>query len=712
MCDNRSLAFSFSPAHWRAARLRPRIRPAGSPRQRVAAAAAEPGNWLVAGHDFGDTRFSPLRAIDEQNVGRAGARVVLRLRHSSRPGSDAGRCGRRALHDQCLEQGAGVSRGHRRTAVAVRSQGPGRGGRAHLLRRRQSRRRGLQGRVYVGTLDGRLIALDAKSGKPAWSVLTVDPHRPYAITGVPLVAQGKVIIGNAGAEYGVRGYVTAYDARTGKQAWRFFVVPGNPALGFENEQMRRAAQTWSGEWWKDGGGGTVWNSFSYDPELGLVYMGTGNASPWSGPVEGGERGDALYTASIVAVHVDNGRYAWHYQTTPGDVWDYDADQSLTLATLRIDGKSTQGPHAGQQERLLLRARSGHGRAAVGEEVRAGQLGQGRRPQSPDARRWCRTRTTIRPASCGSACPAGSAVTTGSRCPSARIPGWSTSRRRRRRSRSSRTRTSSPSPSASTWASTSRKPACRRTRRSRPRCWRASRGSCPPGIRSPGTRSGAPIMPGPWNGGLLSTAGNLVFQGTAAGEFVAYRASDGAKLWSFPAQTGIIAAPMTYTVDGRQYVSVVVGWGGVFPLVTGELAYKSGRLPNRSRVLTFALDGKAALPAVERRPSRRDSRRRRRRSSRRRGWPRAPSSTRATAAAATAMRRIRAGSSPTCATARRCRTTNVARGRAAGRARRARHDRLRAEPGRGTPRGDPQLPDFARPAKLRRREGQGRTGAVN
>ena len=159
------------------------------------------------------------------------------------------------------------------------------------------------------------------------------------------------------------------------------------------------------------------------------------------------------------------------------------------------------------------------------------------------------------------------------------------------------------------------------------------------------------MPGPWNGGLLSTAGNLVFQGTAAGEFIAYRASDGAKLWSFATQTGVIAAPMTYTVDGRQYVSVLVGWGGVFPLVAGELAYKSGRLPNRSRLLTFALDAKATLPAATR-PREEIPVAAARRSSRRRGWPRAPSTTRATAAAATAMRRTRAGWFRTCATARR------------------------------------------------------------
>jgi quinohemoprotein ethanol dehydrogenase len=450
------------------------------------------------------------------------------------------------------------------------------------------------GRVYFGTLDGRLLALDAPTGKLVWSVLTVDRHRPYAITGVPLVAGGNVIIGNAGAEFGVRGYVTAYEARTGKRKWRFYTVPGNPAHGFESEAMKRAARTWTGEWWKDGGGGTVWNSLSYDPELGLVYFGTGNAAPWSGPLEGGDRGDALYTSSIVAVHVADGSYAWHYQTTPADVWDYDADQTLTLATLMIGGRErkvvmqaakngffyvldrTSGELLSAKNFVPVNWAKGvdlkSGRPEVNPEAhydRTGKLWLGM-PGGLGGHNWQpmsfspQTGLVYIPAQelpfpflkdkdfkpdtvglnmgvdfVNTSLPDDPKIRAGAL---AGLKGF-----------------------LSAWD-----PVAGRE------VWRAEHA-------------------GPWNGGLLSTAGNLVFQGTASGELVAYRASDGVQLWSFPTQTGVIAAPMTFRVDGRQYVTVLAGWGGVFPLVAGDLAFKSGRLPNRSRVLTFSLDGTASLP---------------------------------------------------------------------------------------------------------------------
>jgi PQQ-dependent dehydrogenase (methanol/ethanol family) len=170
------------------------------------------------------------------------------------------------------------------------------------------------GRIYVGTLDGRLVALDAATGKPVWVQLTVDRNQRYAITGAPRVVQGKVLIGNAGSEYGVRGYISAYDAETGALLWRFHTVPGDPAKGFENEAMERAAKTWKGQWWKMGGGGTVWETIAYDPKLDLVYFGTGNGVPWSRKLRSPGGGDNLYIASIVALKAATGEYAWHYQT--------------------------------------------------------------------------------------------------------------------------------------------------------------------------------------------------------------------------------------------------------------------------------------------------------------------------------------------------------------------------------------------------------------
>jgi len=195
-----------------------------------------------------------------------------------------------------------------------------------------------KGRLFLGTLDGRLVAIDAATGKPVWSVQTTDRSLPYTITGAPRVVKGKVIIGNGGAEYGVRGYVTAYDAETGEQAWRFYTVPGNPADGFESDAMKKAAETWFGEWWKGGGGGTVWDAIVYDPELDLLYIGVGNGSPWNHRQRSEGKGDNLFLSSIVALRPDTGEYVWHYQTTPGETWDYTATQPIILADLTINGE--------------------------------------------------------------------------------------------------------------------------------------------------------------------------------------------------------------------------------------------------------------------------------------------------------------------------------------------------------------------------------------
>ena len=179
------------------------------------------------------------------------------------------------------------------------------------------------GKVYIATLDGRLIALDAGSGAKVWEIDTlIDHDRQYTITGAPRAASGKIYIGNGGAEYGVRGYVTAYDAETGEQAWRFFTVPGNPAEPFEHPEMELAAETWKGgEWWEIGGGGTVWNSIVYDPDFNNVYLGVGNGTPWTRVIRSPGGGDNLFLSSIVALDADTGEMKWYYQTTPGDNWD-------------------------------------------------------------------------------------------------------------------------------------------------------------------------------------------------------------------------------------------------------------------------------------------------------------------------------------------------------------------------------------------------------
>jgi quinohemoprotein ethanol dehydrogenase len=198
------------------------------------------------------------------------------------------------------------------------------------------------GKIFTATWEGRLIALNAKTGKQIWSVLTIDPDKQMSITGAPKAFAGKVVIGNGGSEAAPnRGYVSAYDAETGKLVWRFFIVPGNPANGFENKAMAMAAKTWTGEWWKYGGGGNAWHGFTYDAELHTLYIGTGNGGPWNPKVRSEKGGDNLFLSSIVALNPDDGTYKWHYQTTPGDAWDYNSNMDIVLATLKINGVDTK-----------------------------------------------------------------------------------------------------------------------------------------------------------------------------------------------------------------------------------------------------------------------------------------------------------------------------------------------------------------------------------
>lgn len=302
-------------------------------------AAKSSEEWLTTGRDYAETHYSPLAQIDASNVGRLGVAWTFDT------GSFRG-----------LEATPLVSDGvlYATTSWSVVFALDARTGALRWrwdpqVDRAQGKRaccdvvnRGValyQGKVYVGVLDGRLAALDARDGKVLWQVQTTDENEAYTITGAPRVVKGKVIIGNGGAELGVRGYVSAYDADTGQMAWRFYTVPGDPAKPFENPAMESAAKTWTGEWWKFGGGGTVWDGMAYDPDADLLYVGTGNGSPWNRDVRSPGGGDNLYLSSILALRPDTGALAWHYQTTPGDSWDYTAVQPLLLADLTIEGRA-------------------------------------------------------------------------------------------------------------------------------------------------------------------------------------------------------------------------------------------------------------------------------------------------------------------------------------------------------------------------------------
>ena len=546
-------------------------------------AGRQTGDWLTHGLNYAETRFSPLKQITAANVKDLGLAwsfdtettrgleatpiVVNRVIYTTGSWSivyaiDAksgkllwkwdpqvpGHYGQKACCDV-------VNRG-----VAV-----------------------YRGKVYVGVLDGRLVALNAETGKVVWQVNTVDQNQAYTITGAPRVVKGKVIIGNGGAEFGVRGYVSAYDAETGEQAWRFYTVPGDPSKPFESEAMERAAKTWNGEWWTYGGGGTAWDSFAYDADLDLLYVGTGNGSPWNQQIRSPGGGDNLYLSSILALRPDTGKLVWYYQTTPGESWDFTATQHMILADLEIQGRSRKVLMQAPKNGFFYVLDRATGELISAEPIVPISWAKGidkktGRPIENPASRYKEGMAFMKPGPLG----------------------------------------------AHNWQPMSYDPETRlvyipaqdtifiyateKGFQFRPGTWNT-------GVDFGLFKEPQPPQPGAfllawdpvnqkerwrvpyksmWNSGTLSTAGNLVFQGTADGRFVAYSADRGEKLWEVAVGTGVIASPVTYQVDGVQYVSVMAGWGGAYALVGGS-ATGAVRVPGR--LLTFALNAKTPLPEI-------------------------------------------------------------------------------------------------------------------
>ena len=446
-----------------------------------------------------------------------------------------------------------------------------------------------EGKVFVASYDGRLIALDAATGKVTWEKDTIiDRKFSYTITGAPRVFKGNVIIGNGGGEYGVRGYITAYDAKSGAQKWRWFTVPGDPSKPFEDESMAKAAKTWdpAGKWWEAGGGGTAWDAMAFDPELNLMYIGTGNGSPWQRDKRSPAGGDNLYLASIVALNPDTGKYVWHYQQTPGDNWDYTSTQPMILADLTLEGKPRKvilhapkngfffvidrvtGQFISAKNFVDVNWASGYdknGRPIETAIARAGDRPREIIPSAFGARNW--HSMSFNPSTGLVYMPVQGVPLTlmdnkdwkfnGDRPgePHSNM-GWNTGK-----FANVEAPTSKPFGRLIAWDPVKQQAA-----------WTKEQIS-------------------PWNGGTLTTAGNLVFQGTADGRFIAYNATTGEQLWEAPTGTGVIAAPSTYLVDGKQYVSIAVGWGGVY-----GLAQRATDRQGPGTVYTFAVGGKAPAPA--------------------------------------------------------------------------------------------------------------------
>lgn len=562
---------------------------------RLKGADSEPAMWMTHGRTYSEQRFSPLSKIDDGNVGGLGLAWSVDLETSR--GVEA---------TPIVVDGVMYTTSAWSILYAVDAKTgallwkfdpevPREWG-VHACCDVVNRGAAVwQGKVFIGTIDGRLISLDAESGAVLWSVNTIDRDQPYTITGAPRIIKGKVLIGNGGAEFGVRGYISAYAAEAGTLDWRFYTVPGNPAEGFENASMEKAAATWNGEWWKLGGGGTVWDSMAYDPDLNLLYIGVGNGSPWNQRIRSPGGGDNLFLSSVVALNPDTGDYVWHYQTTPGETWDYTATQHIILADIEIDGAIRkvlmQAPKNGffyVLDRKTGELISAENYVPINWATHV-DLETGRPVETPTARYPDGQASLTLPGPYGGHNwhPMSYSAATGLvYIPALEIPYLYSDDSNMDRPRGT-WNLGVNAVMAALPTEAAQRAAIKPLLKGHLAAWDPVRQKEVWRVQHKG----------PWNGGVLSTGGNLVFQGTADGRFVAYRADSGEVLWSSPTHTGVVAAPMAYEIDGEQYVTVMAGWGGAFALVAGYFVQPES-LPNLSRILTFKLGGKEQLPIEE------------------------------------------------------------------------------------------------------------------
>lgn len=534
---------------------------------RNADAPANVGDWMSYSRTWDEQRFSPLDQINDGNVGQLGLAwyddlETLRGVQASPIVVDG------VLYNISIYNIVTAYDG--KTGEKLWTYDPDVGAEWARLACCGPSARGLaawNGKIYIGALDGRLIAVDAKTGEEVWTTRTFETEgllNTYSITGAPRVYDGKVVIGNGGADYGVRGFVAAYDAETGERLWKFYTVPGNPADGPDGEAsdsaMQIALPTWHGEWWKYGGGGTAWDSFSYDPELNLVYIGTGNGSPhmWYFRSEG--KGDNLFLCSIIAVDADSGEYKWHYQMVPEEEWDYTCTQPMVLADLEIDGRERQvimqAPKNGffyvldRATGELISAKS-----YVSENTWASHIDMetGRPVLMPGAHNtttphlmnpsWLAAHTWH---------PMSWSPLTGLMYFSAQEQPAIYARAEdggfnfvHHRSNSGQAFGTMPELRAKLQEEANAK------EKGYLLAWN-------PVTQSEAWRVNYRV---PGSGGVLATAGNLLVQGTIDKTLAIYRATDGAKLWEMNIDQAPVAGPITYMIDGEQYIAINAGWGG-------------------------------------------------------------------------------------------------------------------------------------------------------
>ncbi len=548
-------------------------------------------NWLSYGNDYTERRFSPLDQINTSNASSLGLDWALdmpdAIQFVSTPLAIDG-----VLYfsgDRSIVRAVDASTGELLWTFnpEIHKQSP------RTIALGWNINRGLaylNGKLFIGATDGRLIAIDQETGNQVWATETFDPEESKAITGAPRAFKNQVVIGHGGAEYGTRGYVSAYDAETGEQLWRFYTVPGNPAEGFENSSMEMAAETWFGEWWKMGGGGTVWDAITYDKELDQLYIGVGNGDPWDYDLRSDGKGDNLFLGSIVALDPDTGKYLWHYQATPGERWDFKSTQDMILTELEIDGrprKILMQAHTNghfyvldREDGVLLSAEK-YAKSTWADYI---DLETGKPVLSEEAKYRDGGPSLIWPSPFGShnwQSMSYSPNTGLVYIPEMQLAGeYSVGPDPEFRDKFLRVNIlvdykevveNDGTGSLLAWDPAEKKVA-----------WQARHSSF-------------------WNGGVLSTAGDVVFQGNGEGYFQAYNALSGELLWEVDAQRGINAAPVSYTVNGKQHIAILVGWGGLssFGLpVFSRMGWKY-KAPG-IRLLSFSLSGKEKLPQIDNR----------------------------------------------------------------------------------------------------------------
>lgn len=557
--------------------------------KRVLEESASGDNWFLKGGNFRGEHFSPLSDIDEHNVDELGLAWATRL-----PSPDGVSATPIVVDGVIYLSGAwslvfaiDARSGERLWTYdpEVRSrlsEDPGMSWPARV-------NRGVavwQGKVLATTADCRLIALDARTGEEAWSAQTCDRRLGYAITDSPYVGGDIVFVGNAGSESGEknRGYVSAYDVNNGELKWRFYTVPSDKPEENTSPAMKMAAKTWSGTALEEfGGGGSAWNEMTYDPASGLLFFGTAGALPYTHGIRSPDGGDNLFLSSVIAVNATTGEYAWHYQTVPEDSWEYNANMNIVLADLEIEGK--------RRSTLLIAPKNGFHYVLdrlTGELIAADKFAKvnwashinletGRPHYDPKAEYWNRADEAVAvwPNMWGAHSWNAMAYHPGLQLvyiPVIDVPTIVTDYENGDFSDTLELTT------------------------------RVDGEVFDPGklvAWDPVTNSqrwsvGYDL---PFNGGVLATAGNLVFQGDAHGHFNAYRASDGKRAWSVATGSNITAAPVSYAVDGQQYVLVPVGAGGGVQFVYPEL-HAGDEVGGPTQLMAFALGETASLPAIQ------------------------------------------------------------------------------------------------------------------